>query len=342
MELLDRYLQAVGFWLPRKQRQDILAELAEDLQSQIEETEASLGHKLSEAELEALLKQRGRPVLVANRYLPQRYLIGPLLFPVYRLVLIIVGLCYLVPWILVAIGLMSFSPAYRAEQTQAGWLHGLLSIWSSFWLTALINLAVVAIVFAVLERVNAKSRFLEEWEPRKLPAVRDRNQIPRSSSIFELAGLMAFCVWWITYMWSPVVVNRPDVRIVFSPVWPYFFWGLGLVALACIPVSAVNLVRPYWTPVRALLRLLTDLAGSAFFCWALKARILAEITVANTPRARAVEITNLINAWAERAFPVALIVVVVVLCVDVYRIIRVKQAGHPAIGAPGHRNLVTG
>lgn len=59
MELIDRYLQAVGFWLPRKQRQDILAELAEDLQSQIEEKEAGLNRKLSEAELESLLKEPG-------------------------------------------------------------------------------------------------------------------------------------------------------------------------------------------------------------------------------------------------------------------------------------------
>ena len=81
MELLDRYLHAVGFWLPRKQKEDILAELSEDLRSQIEEKEAELGRKLTEGDLEALLKQRGRPVLVANHYLPQQYLIGPVLFP---------------------------------------------------------------------------------------------------------------------------------------------------------------------------------------------------------------------------------------------------------------------
>ena len=43
MELLDRYLQAVRFWLPRKQQDDIIAELGDDLRSQIEEREASLG-----------------------------------------------------------------------------------------------------------------------------------------------------------------------------------------------------------------------------------------------------------------------------------------------------------
>ncbi len=41
MELLDRYLQAVRFWLPRKQQDDIIAELGEDLRSQIQDRESS-------------------------------------------------------------------------------------------------------------------------------------------------------------------------------------------------------------------------------------------------------------------------------------------------------------
>ena len=46
MELIDRYLQAIEFWLPKRQRQDIIAELSEDLRSQIEEKETELGRKL--------------------------------------------------------------------------------------------------------------------------------------------------------------------------------------------------------------------------------------------------------------------------------------------------------
>lgn len=321
MELLDRYLQAVGFWLPRKHKDDILAELAEDLHSQIEEKEAELGHQLGETELEALLKQRGRPVLVANHYLPQQYLIGPVLFPIYRFVLMIVGLCYLVPCVLVAIGLLPYSPTHRAQQLQAEWFKGMLSI----WLTGFIALGVVTIVFAMLERANARSHFLEQWEPRKLPPVRDPNRIPRISSVFEMAALIAFCVWWIGYMWSPLMINRPDVRIVLSPsLWRYFFWGFGVLTLVNLGVSAANLLHPYWTRLRATFRLATNLVGSGLFCWMLKAHILAEISVANVPPARTLEITNQINLWAERGFPIAMITAVIIVAVDVYRIVRVK------------------
>ena len=78
MELLDRYLQAVRFWLPRKRQEDITRELAEDLRSEIEEKEASLGRRLTDAELELILRRWGAPMTVAVRYLPGQYLVGPL------------------------------------------------------------------------------------------------------------------------------------------------------------------------------------------------------------------------------------------------------------------------
>ena len=83
MDLINRYLQAIKFWLPKDQKQDIIAELSEDLRSQIDDREAELGRKLNESEVADMLKQRGRPVLVANCFLPQDHLIGPVLFPIY-------------------------------------------------------------------------------------------------------------------------------------------------------------------------------------------------------------------------------------------------------------------
>jgi hypothetical protein len=323
MELLDRYLQAVKFWLPKAQKQDIIEELSEDIRSQIEEKEIELGRKLNEAEGEAILKQRGRPVLVANRYSPQQYLIGPVLFPIYRFVLKIVALCYLVPWVLVWMGFMIFDPGYRAQHSGGALIGTLASLWGPLWLTAFFAFGAVTIVFAVLERAQAKSRFLEDWDPRKLPAVRDPNQISRASSIFELVANTVFCVWWIE-MRSPVVLGQSAVRITLAPVWPYFFWGFLLLALANIATSGVNLFRPYWTRVRASMRLATDVIGAALFCWLCKSEILAGISVATVAPARTVEITNAINLWMSRGFPIAVAIGVIVAAFDIRRIIRAK------------------
>jgi len=64
MELVDRYLQAVKFWLPKEQKDDILAELSADIQSQIEDRESSLNRALTQSEIEDILKHRGRPALL--------------------------------------------------------------------------------------------------------------------------------------------------------------------------------------------------------------------------------------------------------------------------------------
>src|ERR1700683_605364 len=96
-DMIDRYLNAVKFWLPGKQQKDILAELAEDLHSQIEDRESSLGHPMDEADLVALLKQRGSPMRVASGYIPEHRLINPAMLPLYRLVLKILLLWVLAP-----------------------------------------------------------------------------------------------------------------------------------------------------------------------------------------------------------------------------------------------------
>ncbi len=193
MKLIDRYLQPVKFWLPKNQKQDIVAELSEDLHAQIEDKESALGRKLNESEVADLLRQRGRPVLVANQFLPQESLVGPVLFPIYMFVLKLVAAFYMVPWILVWIGIA----VSRGAHSGGSPLATIGSFWTSFWPAAFFLIGSVTSVFAVLERVQAKSRFLEAWDPLKLPPVRDPNRIKLSTLVTELTVNVAFCTWWL-------------------------------------------------------------------------------------------------------------------------------------------------
>src|SRR5882762_8756979 len=89
MDLLRRYLQAVGTYLPKSQQDDILKELGENLRSQMED---------NEDEVAAILKKHGHPMFVAAHYRQTRHLIGSTLFPVYwfvmKIILGIVGFGY--------------------------------------------------------------------------------------------------------------------------------------------------------------------------------------------------------------------------------------------------------
>ena len=94
MQIVDRYLQSVKTCLSAAQADDIIEELSENISAQIEDKESELQRSLTEAEVEAILKQHGHPLLVASRYRQEqrsvsfgRQIIGPALFPFYIRVL---------------------------------------------------------------------------------------------------------------------------------------------------------------------------------------------------------------------------------------------------------------
>jgi hypothetical protein len=246
MELLDRYLKAVRFWLPSEQKQDIIAELSEDLHAQFEDKESELGRPLNEAEVEAILKKGGSPMLVAQRYHPQRYLIGPALFPMYWFVLKLGWLFFFGPWLILGIGVNLFAGGHFQE------------LMEPFLRAVLINFAAITGVFALLERSHAQTGFAKNWTPRKLPAVRDPNRVPRSSSIRELTWYLMLALWWGNVLRIPAV---PGVTIVMAPELSRLYWPILVVMLCQGIIAGVNALRPLWNPRRAALRGVVDAAS---------------------------------------------------------------------------------
>ncbi|MDQ1154267.1 hypothetical protein [Brevundimonas sp. SORGH_AS_0993] len=82
MDLVERYLNAVAAQLPKETRDDIVAELRDEIMGRIEALEARLGRAATDDEVEVLLREVGHPLTVAARYRsgPQA-LIGPELYP---------------------------------------------------------------------------------------------------------------------------------------------------------------------------------------------------------------------------------------------------------------------
>src|SRR4051812_6385557 len=81
--LVDHYLLQLKTLLPKKQRDDIAAELRESITSTVVDRERKLGRTLTDDELNAVLRGFGHPMVVAGRYLPMQQLIGPDVFPLY-------------------------------------------------------------------------------------------------------------------------------------------------------------------------------------------------------------------------------------------------------------------
>jgi hypothetical protein len=326
MELIERYLEAVKFGLPKRQKDDIIAELSEDIYSQIEERETALGRKLNEAEVEEILKQRGHPLLVANRFLPQESLIGPVFFLIYRFVLKIFAYGYLLPYTLVWIGLMIFSPSYRFEQTHPSWFGAFASLFSYLWFAFCLVVVPLTLAFAVLERQQTRLHLFDRWNPRKLPPVRNPNAIPRSSSAIAVAFNLIFFVWWAVYAHSLEMRFGSMIHISFQPQWLWFFWGYLALALGNAALSSANLLFPFWSVTRAKLRLFSDSVGTALFCWLMQANILDGMSITNVPAEKATALTQAINHWMTTLFPAAIVVGLVVIATGIYRIVRLKPA----------------
>lgn len=334
MDLLERYLQEVKFWLPKAQKQDIADELSEELRSQIDEQEATLGRKLSEAELEAVLQRWGSPLLVAERYLPQRHLIGPVMFPLYMLVLKWLWLLYMVPWLLVWLFYVAFVPSYRVEHPGLA-LIGTLRPWVYI---AINSFAFITLGFAIAERAQARSGFLSRWNPRKLPVLRDSNRIPRSESIGEIVGGIVFLLWWLDVLWLPQI---PGLRITLAPAIVHGFrWPVLLLVLVSAGLAAANAVRPFWTPLRSRLRLAIDTASLVLTGFLLAAGPpWIELLVPSVPTAKVAEIARLNNQLFSLVLLAVLVIQAVRIALDVRRIVRQRAMPAGGLTAAGGSTL---
>ena len=224
MELLDRYLQAVRFWLPKAQQKDIIAELSSDLHSQIDDKETELGRPLDDAELEVILRRCGSPILVASRYRPQTQLIGPALFPIYEFVLKLVLLLTLVPVFLVIVGPAIIVPA-------ANRWGALLQTWSTLWFALFVAAGVITLVFAVLERTQAKLQLFEKWSLRSLPPAPKQPQPPsRTHTIFEMVFGVVGLLWLLAVPQYPFLILGPAAA---------FLYGAVLAGLAALLLARV-------------------------------------------------------------------------------------------------------
>src|SRR5271157_508737 len=243
MELLDRYLQAVRFWLPKSQRQeDLIAELGEDLRSQIDAKETELGHPLDATEVSAILKRCGSPMIVAARLGPKQHLIGPALFPIYLFVLKMVLL-----WILLPVFIFIIGPVNVAK-AGSDWGTAVLNTFADLWSGLFVAAGTITLVFAIIERTHAQVAMADKWDPLKLPPVRKQE---RKTSLAQTVCEIFFGV--IGLMWLLLLPHHPGLILgpahtflKAAPIWHTFYVPILLLAIVGLLRSGVTLARPQW------------------------------------------------------------------------------------------------
>jgi hypothetical protein len=317
-----------------------MAELTEDIRSEIEEREASLGHRLTEAELEELLKKRGSPYRVAGRFLPQRHLIGPAFFPIYTLILKGITIFYLVPWLGAWLFMVLFLPSYRAAHPGLE----LLGTLRGFWNIALYSFLFTTVGVALLERSAEGTGLIDQWDrkwnPRHLPAARDPFRISRGESVGQFLGGLVFALYWLAVFRLPHI---PDLEIGFAPILAHtLYWPVLILALAGSAVAAWNLVRPRWTRPRLVVWLTIcglEIIQSAVIA---SAGALVVLHVAGVPPAK----MELLYKWANTSVRITILAIGAFAVVDAVRalrlLMRLRSAPKAVVGTDTGRAAVGG
>ncbi len=185
MDLIDRYIEEVGRFLPRKIRSDVQRELRSTLEDSLESRLANGRDDDAETTQLALLTELGHPEELAASYLPEpRYLIGPRLYPGFQLTM---RICLFALAVLLLLGVVA--TAVEEGGSHVSLLAVAVGLFDDYLATALTILGIVVFVFAVIERFSRPSDSTREWDPRSLPEIDDPDRVGRIGQGVKLALL---------------------------------------------------------------------------------------------------------------------------------------------------------
>jgi hypothetical protein len=321
MDLLERYLQAVGQHLAAATREDVLAELRVNLLAEMDGRAEEIGRPLTESEVAAILKTHGRPMLVAARYLPQHYLIGPAVFPFYLLTLRKAAPFVVLLYLLARVGTLLFSPspgAFAANIARS--IVQLVPVLLIFW-------SAMTLTFAALEffhRQRGEGASWNAWDPAKLPPLTHPKK--QKSLASRIADLVVHCLWMLYVLAIPhhlYLVLGPGAGFLtmlsagFAPMWRLFYGAILVLLLAQLAIKIMALARgsDRWeAPVQLLIKVL----GAA------PTALLAYTKVYFVPISPAANLHALaqINYWMNVSFKIVLVIVVMDLVVESWKYLR--------------------
>lgn len=294
MTLIDRYLQTVGIALPSDRKDDILRELGEDIRERIADREEELGRPLTEDEQSAILKQFGPPLTLGTKYGPQRYVVGPALFPVYWQTLkIALGAAVMIN-VAIAIGLV-------AGGTPPGKALGPLA---SFPFTIAVTVfGWITLVFALLDlnlpRLLEHAKF--DVKGLGLPKAEGRGR--RWGLLAEIVGSTLFLIWWLAIPGNPFLVFGPAASFLApAPIWQQLQLPIATIWIASLAVLWAVLLRPDWSGLRSIGRLVSDGLGLVLGVVLLNADAVVQLAPGVEPTRNMLGTVRFINAQARIVF----------------------------------------
>jgi len=267
-EWIDRYVFAVGEALPLHERKDVEAEIRSLIHDELDARRNDATEDVNEATVLEVLQHFGRPEEFAARYHAPRSLIGPVLYPIFRIVSTIVLTVLVGVWVFgVAVDVGIYQRPFTNPLEMLGELIG--GLFQTF--------GTLVFVFALIETFSRgkleAAQKEEPWNPRSLPKV-EAAERPKIGELvvgigFNLVAILIFNAYpeWIAAIF---VRDGEMTRIpllsenfaVFVP-WLTLLWSLG------IALNALVLIRGSWQPLLRWLQIGLSVFSLAILGWML-------------------------------------------------------------------------
>jgi len=215
--LVDRYLVAVSDLLPARVRKDTVTEIRSLIQDALDDRSKAEGRDPDDKMMAAVLQQFGSPEKIVAPYLPEKYLIGPRLYPIFILVLQIV-----LPIIAVLMLVVSWMGSIPVTSMTAVEFFTELAKSLGNSLSAVIQaFGNIVFIFAILQWAIPEFRTMaeeKEWDPHSLKAINRPDKIKRGELIVEIVFTFIGLIIFNFYLDKVGIYNNLNGQWSFIPV----------------------------------------------------------------------------------------------------------------------------
>lgn len=303
MRLVENYLTQASQLLPKNLREDIVAELRASLEEQVLDHAAADNRLPNVADEKAVLTDFGHPMKIAGSYLPQQYLIGPLLFPAYL---------YALKIILIVVLAINLVMVLAVSGVVSDWN---ISFFGLFWHlldTAITVVVIVTLVFVAIEYSGEKLNWYENWQPDAVdhgPSTPVNRQDLLINIITEGVGLL----WWNDVLTFSNWLEFADTSVAMSQAWAAIYWPLNAVLGSFFLLHVYLAMRGNWRGKTLALECFLDIAFLGLAVTLLTGGSLVEL--GSTASAD-------LQASIHRAATIVVGVFIAVTCWDLYKYSR--------------------
>jgi hypothetical protein len=201
MELVERYVAAVQRELPESKRQEIGRELNANIMDQLDALKEQQG-QLSEDDVAAVLKQMGRPRVVAYQFIPPKALVAAEDMPLLKHTL------YMVLGVLFVLQVIGATTHWMGR-IDGNLIRFLLQLAAGFMADACFAFTVIVLSFAA---VNGSGHKLgncpgKDWSPKELPKADLGWQ---HISLTDIFTDLATCLFLLVVIWYPLWMSPAE------------------------------------------------------------------------------------------------------------------------------------